>query len=229
MSVIRQFDSVVFSISICCTAPLMSTCIYRELLDCVLYGFFVLSWLILRSPCICADIAVLVLPVDDTAISCGGIWAALHYVVKHLTTWGVYYKMVCVRTIEILFSCYWPFVRGIHRSSVNSPHKGQWHGALMFSLICAWMNGWANTRDAVDLRRHHAHYDITVMYDYNLAVNSWSCACHDSWAVMPCAKLCPDMIIISQVKATCIITVMGLSSQLKLTWWLSARLQYLHC
>ena len=25
----------------------------------------------------------------------------------------------------------WPFVRRIHRSSVNSPHKGQWRGALM--------------------------------------------------------------------------------------------------
>ena len=30
------------------------------------------------------------------------------------------------------------FVRGIHRSSVNSPHKGQWRGALTYSLICAW-------------------------------------------------------------------------------------------
>ena len=35
------------------------------------------------------------------------------------------------------FPHYWPFVRGIHRSPVNSPHKGQWRGALMFSLICA--------------------------------------------------------------------------------------------
>ena len=34
------------------------------------------------------------------------------------------------------FPRYWPFVRGIHRSQVNSPHKGQWRGALMFSLIC---------------------------------------------------------------------------------------------
>ena len=35
------------------------------------------------------------------------------------------------------FPRYWPFVRGIHLSPVNSPHKGQWHGALMLSLICA--------------------------------------------------------------------------------------------
>ena len=51
----------------------------------------------------------------------------------------------------------------IHRSPVNSPHKGQWHGALMFSLICAWMNGWVNNREADDLRRHHAYFDATVM------------------------------------------------------------------
>ena len=36
------------------------------------------------------------------------------------------------------FPRYWPFVRGIHRWPVNSPHKGKWCGALMFSLICAW-------------------------------------------------------------------------------------------
>ena len=41
---------------------------------------------------------------------------------------------------------YCPFVRGIHRSPVNSPYKGQWHGALMFSLICAWGNGLVNNR-----------------------------------------------------------------------------------
>ena len=35
----------------------------------------------------------------------------------------------------------WPFMRGIHRSTVDSPHKGQWSGALMFSLMCAWTNG----------------------------------------------------------------------------------------
>ena len=40
------------------------------------------------------------------------------------------------------FPRYWPFVRGIHRSPVNSPHKSQWRRALMFSLICAWINSW---------------------------------------------------------------------------------------
>ena len=47
---------------------------------------------------------------------------------------------------------------------VDSPHKGQWRGALLFSLICAWTNGSVNNRDAGDLRRHHAHRDVTVMF-----------------------------------------------------------------
>ena len=56
-----------------------------------------------------------------------------------------------------------PSVRGIQPSSVNSPHKGQWCRALMFSVICAWINGWVNHREAGDLRRHRAHYDVTLM------------------------------------------------------------------
>ena len=61
------------------------------------------------------------------------------------------------------FPRYWPFVRGIHRSPVNSPHKGQWRGALIFSLICVWINGWVSNREAGDLRRYRAHYDVIVM------------------------------------------------------------------
>ena len=61
------------------------------------------------------------------------------------------------------FPRYWPFVWGIHRSPVNSPHKGQWRGALMFSLICAWINGWVNNRETGNLRQHRANYDVTVM------------------------------------------------------------------
>ena len=62
-----------------------------------------------------------------------------------------------------LFRVNWPFVRGIHRAPVNSPHKGQWRGAFMFSLVWAWTNGWVNNREAGDLRRHLAHYDVIVM------------------------------------------------------------------
>ena len=62
------------------------------------------------------------------------------------------------------FPRYWPFVRGNHRSAVNSQHKGQWRVAFMFSLISAWINGWANNDEAGDLRRHRAHYVVTVIY-----------------------------------------------------------------
>ena len=61
------------------------------------------------------------------------------------------------------FPRYWPFERGNRRSLVNSPHKGQWRGALMFSLIWVWINGWVNNGEAGDLRRHGAHYDVNVM------------------------------------------------------------------
>ena len=43
------------------------------------------------------------------------------------------------------------------------PVKGQWRGALMFSLIYAWINDWVNNREAGDLRRHRGHYDVIVM------------------------------------------------------------------
>ena len=61
------------------------------------------------------------------------------------------------------FPRYWPFVRGIHRWPVNSPHKGQWRGALMFSLIYACIKDWVNNREAGDFRRHRAHYDVILM------------------------------------------------------------------
>ena len=57
------------------------------------------------------------------------------------------------------FPCNWPFVWGIHRSRWILHTKA----SLMFSLICVWINGWVNNREAGDLRRHHGHYDDNVM------------------------------------------------------------------
>ena len=61
------------------------------------------------------------------------------------------------------FRRFGPFVREIHWSLVNSPHNGQWCRALMVSLIYASINGWVNNIDAVDLKCHHTHYDVTLM------------------------------------------------------------------
>ena len=94
------------------------------------------------------------------------------------------------------FPRYWPFVRGIHRSPVNSPHKGQWHRALMFAFICARINGWINNRQAGDLRRHRPHYDVTVML----------CHRNVAWSVIPrwwiktfqkiCTRCCFDLVVL---------------------------------
>ena len=77
------------------------------------------------------------------------------------------------------FPCYWPFMRGIHRSSVNSPHKSQWRGALVFSLICAWINASVNSGEAGDLRRHRAHYDVTE----NESMKNSCCSTGVEWVV----------------------------------------------
>ena len=53
------------------------------------------------------------------------------------------------------------FLCGNSPAPLNSPHKGQWRGTLMFSLIFAWTNGWVNNRDVGDLKRHCAHYHCT--------------------------------------------------------------------
>ena len=85
--------------------------------------------------------------------------------------------MICVCTASVVwdvvlmmtspngnkFPRFWHCVQGIHRWPVNSSHKGQWRGDLMFSLIYAWINGWVNNREAGDVRRHRAHHDVTVM------------------------------------------------------------------
>ena len=80
------------------------------------------------------------------------------------------------------FPRYWPFMRGIHWSPVNSPHKERPETrSYDISLICTWRNGWVSNRDAGDLRRHRAHCDVTVMngfwetlmfhlYDYTLKI-----------------------------------------------------------
>ena len=65
------------------------------------------------------------------------------------------------------FPRYCPFVREIHRSPVNFPHKGQWRGVLMSALICIWINGWVNNCEAGDFRRYRAHYGVIVMVGLN--------------------------------------------------------------
>ena len=64
----------------------------------------------------------------------------------------------------VIFSALLALCAGNSPVPVNSPHKGQWRGALVFSLICAWINGWVNNRETGDLRRNRGHYDVSVMH-----------------------------------------------------------------
>ena len=85
-----------------------------------------------------------------------------------------------------LFPCYWPFVRGIHRSPVDSPQKSQWRGDLLF-VSSAPEQTRANNRDTGDFRRHRVHYYVTVINFQVLcplawllvfrAVSCWVCQC----------------------------------------------------
>ena len=99
---------------------------------------------------------------------------------------------------------YWPFVRGIHRSPVHSPHKDHWREALMFSLNCARTNGWANNRDAANLRRHRADYDVTLMImRRNYSASHFSGAtriCKCNWFTVLVTFSCPRSLIAISLK-----------------------------
>ena len=71
------------------------------------------------------------------------------------------------------FPLYWPFVREFTGHRWIPRAKSRWHGALMFSLICPWINSWVNNREAGDLRRHRAQYDVILMpswFDYMIVL-----------------------------------------------------------
>ena len=75
----------------------------------------------------------------------------------------VFFKSIWWRHLMEIFSALLALCAGNSPVTGEFPHKSQWRGALMFSLICAWTNGWVKNRDAGDLRRHRAHYDVTAM------------------------------------------------------------------
>ena len=92
-------------------------------------------------------------------------WIQRNYTPLPTQSWGNYFQSVSPLQHPIIEAIKWKhfpryclFVRGIHRCQ-----KGQRRGALIFSLICTWRNGWASNQNAGDLRRHGAHYDATIM------------------------------------------------------------------
>ena len=108
-----------------------------------------------------------------TWVLCILYWICAHQICQ----W--YHQIICLTWITLInidipykgiTKCGWKYAinaiiheYAYHRSPVNSPHKGQWRGALMFSLICVWLNVWVNHREAGDLRHYRAHNDVSVM------------------------------------------------------------------
>ena len=87
------------------------------------------------------------------------VWSPHHHTIYHV----IIHLLHCDIIQWKYFLHYWPFVRGIHQWTVNSPHKGQRCGSLMFFFINARTNDWVNNRNTGDLRCHRANYDVTVM------------------------------------------------------------------
>ena len=106
----------------------------------------------------CRDISDLDCPYDVSACKASREWRT-----GRTEGWHCFLFQFSSRHDDVIkwkhFPRYWPFVLGIHRS----PHKDQWRGAMMFSLICVWINDWVNNREAGDLRHYRAHYDVSVM------------------------------------------------------------------
>ena len=92
-----------------------------------------------------------------------GLWPVNLIITSITLLWELLIEFIHHDTLGIYiikwnhFPRYWPFV------PVNSRHKGQWRGALMFSLICAWINDWVNNREAGDLRCHRGYFHVNVM------------------------------------------------------------------
>ena len=78
----------------------------------------------------------------------------IHYVI---------FKLVTIQPALLCDTMMTSWNGNIFHDTGHSPHKGQWREALMFSLICDWINGWVNNREAGDLRRHRAHYAVIII------------------------------------------------------------------
>ena len=64
------------------------------------------------------------------------------------------------------------------------PHKGQWRRSLIFSLNCAWINGWVNNGEAGDLKCHRAYYDvILIVVARSSVLNHWGIVTRDDAVV----------------------------------------------
>ena len=128
-----------------------------------------------------------------------------HYDVIVMAPQSIIYASLCCRgmiSFSVLIQSVYHFC-DFPWSPVSSPHKGQWRGVLMFSLICAWKSGWANNREAVDMRRHRTHYGFIVMVPYHSGLNTDIVYDFASFTLKPCVVIVVvDVIIYASAKLT---------------------------
>ena len=86
----------------------------------------------------------------------------------------------------------------------NPPATGGFSHKVDVFFICTWTNGWSNNRDAGDLGRHRAHYDVTLMLHHGLAWEwTWECpAAATLERLVGSNSMCAKMIL-----TICLITV----------------------
>ena len=78
-------------------------------------------------------------------------WRSTHLLhLYFLFSWWLHQMETCSASLAFVREIH-RWLRAIHRLPVNSPYTDQWSGALMFSLICAWTNGWVSNQDAGEL------------------------------------------------------------------------------
>ena len=111
------------------------------------------------------------------------------------------------------FSRYWPFVRGIHRSLVNSPHKGQWRGALM---ICAlnkrlskqWWGWWFETPSRSLWRHCNVYIDFLAVCPHLVISVHFYPRPVLAFGYFHCLRLCVSVYV-----SVCVITKLGTKVQ----------------
>ena len=114
----------------------------------------------------------------EKKVATTSLWYALN-VSQLVGVWGLYYDInesgMYIESVYLIKEIWLTILEydvsfmkmswngNIFRVTGHLLHKGQWRGALMFSLIYVWIKGWVNNREAGDLRRNRAHCDVMVM------------------------------------------------------------------
>ena len=102
--------------------------------------------------------------------SCCWYHIIFHYVGIHFRTW---WRHQMEKRSALLALC-----------ERNPPVTGRFPSqrpvtrSFEFLMICAWTNGWASNRNADDLSRHRAHYDVTVRRAGAIPVNMAEAGVH---------------------------------------------------